>query len=62
MKRDKNKRNKNLVVRLHADELEMMHAIVGAEREPAAALVRRWIRQHAEAIGMAVTGRPAAAR
>ena len=45
-------RTRNLVVRLADDELAQMHAIADAERETAAVLVRRWIRQHAEARGI----------
>jgi hypothetical protein len=39
-------RSRNLVVRVADDELEMMHAIADEERETAATLIRRWIRQH----------------
>jgi hypothetical protein len=39
-------RSRNLVVRVADDELEMMHRIAEEERETAATLVRRWIRQH----------------
>jgi hypothetical protein len=48
-------RNRNLVVRLAADELEMMHEIAAVERETAATLIRRWIRQQAEVRGINVT-------
>jgi hypothetical protein len=53
------RRNRNLVVRLAPDELETMHAIANVERETAATLVRRWIRQHAEALGLAAHERRA---
>jgi hypothetical protein len=39
-------RTRNLVVRVASDELEMMHEIAQEERETAATLIRRWIRQH----------------
>lgn len=39
-------RSRNLVVRVADDELEMMHQIAAEERETAATLIRRWIRQH----------------
>jgi hypothetical protein len=39
-------RSRNLVVRVAEDELAMMHAIAEEERETAATLIRRWIRQH----------------
>ena len=53
-------RSRNLVVRVADDELAMMHAIAEQERETAATLVRRWIRQNAEARG--ITGAPKAKR
>jgi hypothetical protein len=47
-------RPRNLVVRMAVDELEMMHGIVALERETAATLIRRWIRQQAEVRGIAI--------
>ncbi len=46
---NRSQRSRNLVVRVADDELEMMHAIAGEERETAATLIRRWIRQKYEA-------------
>ena len=46
-------RDRNLVVRLADDELEMMHQIAHVERETVATIVRRWIRQQAEVRGIA---------
>lgn len=46
-------RGRNLVVRLADDELAMMHEIASVERETAATLVRRWIRQQWEVRGLA---------
>ena len=51
-------RDRNLVVRVADDELEMMKAIAKQERETAATLVRRWIRQQAEVRGIRIP-RPA---
>jgi hypothetical protein len=42
-------RNRNLVVRCSDAELTKIHELVAEECEPAAVLVRRWIRQHHEA-------------
>jgi hypothetical protein len=47
-------RSRNLVVRMAEDELAMMHQIAALERETAATLIRRWVRQQAEVRGISV--------
>jgi hypothetical protein len=49
----------NLVVRMAEDELRMMHEIAALERETAATLIRRWIRQQAEVRGIALARKSA---
>jgi hypothetical protein len=46
-------RSRNLVVRMADDELTLMHEIAALERETAATLIRRWVRQQAEVRGIA---------
>jgi hypothetical protein len=46
-------RDRNLVVRLADDELDLMHRIAEVERETVATLIRRWIRQQGEVRGLA---------
>jgi hypothetical protein len=60
MKHGTKTRPHNLVVRMAGDELEMMHRIAEVERETAATLIRRWIRQQAEVRGVAVAPKKSA--